>query len=113
MTLKYFDLFQARPARTEFAPTLPPAVRQAVIYVSVVIGILAVPLIKNYAMAVSDAFTLRNIIIALVVGLAIFPTAYRNAFDRNAPLLSQAGVSVMTGIGWQNILDTAMKATGT
>lgn len=109
--LKYFNLFAPRPARLESATSLPSGVRQAVIYLSVVIGILAVPLIKNYALAIEDVFGLRHIVIALVVGLGLFPAAYRNAFDPSAPLLSQAGVSVMTGIGWENIIQTAMKGS--
>ena len=113
----YFDLMRRKPAdqvaRLEVAPSSgEPLVRQGVIYLSLVVGILVVPLIKDLTLSVGDAFSLRNIIIAGVTGIALFPAAYRNAFDPNAPLLSQAGLSVMAGFGWENVVHTAIKASG-
>ncbi|MBV8795814.1 MAG: hypothetical protein JO136_12855 [Hyphomicrobiales bacterium] len=110
--LSYFDLFHPKPAQLNTAPSLAPVWRQFIIYGSVIAGILVLPLIQNAALAVPAAFSLRNILIALVVGLGIFPTAYRSAFDPNSPLLSQAGVAIMTGFGWENLLHAAVKATG-
>ena len=108
----YFDLMRTkRIARTEAGSSLGPMIRQLVIYASVVVGIMVLPLIRDAALGVSDAFTIRNLIVALVVGLALFPAAYRNAFDQNSPLLSQAGIAVMCGFGWENVVHTAIKAT--
>ncbi len=108
--LTYFDLFRLGPAKLQNAPSLAGVWRQLIIYGSVIIGILVLPLIQNAALSVPEAFTLRNVLIALVVGLGIFPTAYRNAFDANSPLLSQAGVAVMTGFGWENLIHAAVSA---
>ncbi len=110
--IRYFNLLRPPIARMESASTLSPFYQQVAIYLAVVLGILAVPLIKDVALTIPDALSVRNVIVALVIGLAIFPTAYRNAFDTTAPLLSQAGVAIMTGIGWQNIVDTTLKASG-
>jgi hypothetical protein len=108
--LSYFDLLRARPARIQAGPALPAIWRQLIIYGSVIIGILVLPLIQSAALSVSEAFAWRNVLIALVIGLGIFPTAYRNAFDPNSPLLSQAGVAVMTGFGWENLFHAAVSA---
>lgn len=110
--MNYFDLFARRPARVQAAPSLPSFLRQLVIYASVVVGILVLPLIRDVALSIDAAFSWRNVIIALVVGLGIFPTAYRNAFNQDSPLLSQAGVAVMAGFGWENVFKAAAKATG-
>jgi hypothetical protein len=110
--LSYFNLFRPKAAQIEAAPALPAVWRQLAIYGSVIIGVLVLPLIQNAALSVPQAFALRNVLIALVVGLGIFPTAYRSAFDPNSPLLSQAGVAVMTGFGWENLFHAAVKAAG-
>jgi len=108
----YFDLFARKAAKIESGPALAPVWRQLIIYASVVVGILVLPLIQNAALAVADAFNFRNVLISLVVGLGIFPTAYRSAFDQNSPLLGQAGVAAMTGFGWENLIHAGVKATG-
>jgi hypothetical protein len=51
------------------------------------------------------------VLFALITGVVIFPSVYRNAFDSAKPLVVQLAAIFAAGMGWQTLLGTAARAT--
>jgi hypothetical protein len=49
---------------------------------------------------------------ALITSVLIFPAVYRNAFDKDKPVVLQLAPIFAAGLGWQSLLTTAIKAAG-
>jgi hypothetical protein len=49
-------------------------------------------------------------VFACVTSAIIFPAVYRKAFDADSPLLVQLGPIFASGLGWQSLMATAIKA---
>ncbi len=49
---------------------------------------------------------------AIFVGTVIFPAVYKTAFDPTKPIFVQLCAIFTSGLGWQALLQTAVKAGG-
>lgn len=49
---------------------------------------------------------------ACIIAIMVFPGVYKKAFDPEKPLFIQICVIFTTGIGWQAVAGTALKAAG-
>jgi hypothetical protein len=47
---------------------------------------------------------------ALVTSILIFPAVYRKAFDDDAPLIVLLGPIFASGLGWESLMGTVLKA---
>ncbi len=47
---------------------------------------------------------------SLIVGLIIFPSIYRGAFDPSKPVIVQIGPIFAAGLGWESLFGTALEA---
>jgi hypothetical protein len=81
-------------------------------YLTLVLGITIQPFFEAYQQTahweVSGA--IGRFAFAIIVGLLIFPSVYRGAFDSEKPIFTQLCAIFAAGMGWQSLLHTA--ATG-
>ena len=127
--LAYFDLFadsrgkprlQGRdvkirggPQDNGGSPPLGPNLSVLPQYVALVLGILVQPYFEKYRASGSWAFSTDSalgwLLFAIIAGVIVFPSVYRRAFDPGQPLFVQFCVIFAGGMGWKELLDTALK----
>lgn len=116
--IRYFDLAsETRPGGARAitgsegkpAPWLPQ-------YVALVLGILVQPLFEHFRNTSPHQWDFTSMPVwipfALIVGIVIFPAVYKNAFDPTKPIFVQLCAIFAGGLGWQALLQTAVKAGG-
>lgn len=118
----YFDLFQPKQrmqsdgARQRATNGITGVLRQLLIYLGLLAGVVLEPLIGMVrtitAENVYDALAWPHALVSAIIALAIFPGVYRSTFDPEQPVLSQAGTILMAGIGWRTFWDGAAIAAG-
>lgn len=82
-------------------------------YVALVFGVLVQPFLENFRTTgewnADWTSLLKWGVFALLVGLIIFPSVYRKAFDPGQPKLVQFCIIFVAGIGWQALFATVTK----
>jgi len=110
--IRYFDLapVNSRGGVGQVRPTLLPWWPQ---YLTLVIGITIQPFFEGYQRTShwQVAGPAGRVAFALVVGLLIFPSVYKGAFDPDKPIFIQLCAIFASGMGWQSLLHTATTAT--
>ena len=115
--IRYFDLAsETRPSGAlgtkgvvaPAAPWLPQ-------YIALILGILVQPPFEHFRN--TDPHQWGNLAsmsgwipFAIIVGIVIFPAVYKNAFDPTKPIFVQLCAIFAGGLGWQALLQTAVKA---
>jgi hypothetical protein len=81
-------------------------------YVALVAGIIVQPPFEHFRNTHQwDMASVPSWIpFALIVGVLILPAIYKNAFDPTKPIFVQLCTIFASGIGWQALLQTAVKA---
>lgn len=92
------------------APVLPQ-------YVALALGILVQPPFEHFRNTNPHQWDLSSItwgwvVFAIFVGTVIFPAVYKAAFDPTKPIFVQLCAIFTSGLGWQALLQTAVKAGG-
>jgi hypothetical protein len=113
--LRYFDLTSETRAQASGAATglnkPAPWIPQ---YLALVLGILVQPPFEHFRNTTPHAWDLSSMPVwipfAIVVGIVIFPAVYKNAFDPSKPIFVQLCAIFAGGLGWQALLQTAVKA---
>jgi hypothetical protein len=114
--IKYFDLAsETRPGGAyavsdgvaKPAPWWPQ-------YIALVAGIIAQPPFEKFRNTHQwDLSSVPSWIpFALIVGILVLPAIYKNAFDPTKPIFVQLCTIFASGIGWQALLQTVVKAAG-
>lgn len=112
--VRYFDLASAtRPQGTEpvagqgKAPVIPQ-------YVALFLGIAVEPLFDSYRITHEWNFGVFPgwLLFSVIAALLIFPAVYRNAYEPTRPVFVQLCSIFASGVGWQALLQTAVKASG-
>lgn len=111
----YFDLqSQERGARGQgFAD---PGKKLLVIpqYLALVLGIGVQPFLAAYQ--ATGKWSLLGlwgwVVFAVIVGLIIFPSVYKNSFDTSKPIFVQFCMIFAAGMGWESLLSTAGTVAG-
>ncbi|MEH2552359.1 hypothetical protein V1283_009004 [Bradyrhizobium sp. AZCC 2262] len=114
--IAYFDLQSERRSNVpvghssdkhEYAPVVPQ-------YLALALGVLTDPFLRNYIAAGAFNFSLQTAggrsIFALLIALVLLPAVYRNAFDPDRPISVQLCALFVSGLGWQSVFQTAVKA---
>jgi hypothetical protein len=111
--IQYFDLAAAtRPKNALGVSTggVRPAswVPQ---YASLLVGIAVQPLFESYRLTgVWDTARFPNwFLFSMIVALLVFPAVYKNAYDPLKPVFVQLCSIFASGIGWQALMQTAIK----
>ncbi len=125
--MRYFDLNQPLPEGGGAAvkpmvdlgkiPAIPPVVIslawQVGIYFAVILGILASHFMDAYRAGKDFTITLPLLVFALIVGIVVFPAAYKSAqLQQSQPTLVQLALVFTSGMGYQALFATAIKAVG-
>lgn len=111
--VRYFDLFYTPHVLTAGTPRPTSGVmgiiRELLVYLGLIIGVMVEPLIPTIndpsMKDISAAFAWPRALGAAIIALAIFPQVYKSALDRDQPVLAQAGVVLMAGIGWRSTFE--------
>ncbi|MDR3511722.1 MAG: hypothetical protein P4L73_08815 [Caulobacteraceae bacterium] len=118
--IRYFDLQSGqRPdvakgqagevGKPAYAPVLPQ-------YGALALGVLVQPLLDRYVQSGDVAGAFHNFWVRVVgsgvIAIVILPGVYKNAFDPTRPLLVQLAALFTSGVGWQALFGSAIKATG-
>jgi hypothetical protein len=107
--LKYFDLVsELRPRYATATAEREKSLHWLPQYVALFLGILVQPFLATYQATGSwdlSGFTGR-IFFSLIVGIIIFPSAYKSAFDPQKPMFVQLCVILASGMGWESLLKT-------
>lgn len=114
--IRYFDL--ASETRGEGASVVSEEGQKAAPwipqYIALVLGITLQPPFEHFRNSTPHEWgwgaTQIWIPFALIVGIVIFPAIYKNAFDANKPIFVQLCAIFASGLGWQALLQTAVKA---
>ena len=110
--LRYFDLASAsRPEGPEpvadqgAAPGIPQ-------YAALFLGIAVEPLFDSYRTTHVWNFGAFPgwLLFSVIVAVLIFPAVYKNAYEPTRPIFVQLCSIFASGIGWQALLQTAVKA---
>jgi hypothetical protein len=113
--VNYFDLQSDRSfaaasgtaAPPEHAPVLPQ-------YGAVSLGVSVDPLLRNYISSGAFNFDFGSLLgrtgFALLMAIVLLPAVYKNAFDPDKPILVQLCALFVSGLGWQSLFQTAVKA---
>jgi hypothetical protein len=82
-------------------------------YVSLVLGVAVQPFFEAYQQTQlwNVHGTWGRLLFAVIVGLIIFPSVYRGAFDPDKPIFVQLCAIFAAGMGWQSLLHTALSVT--
>lgn len=113
--IRYFDLVSdLRPegaVGTARGKQLPAVLPQ---YIAVVLGILIQPFLATYQLTGMWNFEgiLGRALFALLVGIVILPSVYKNSFDREKPIFVQLCLLFVAGMGWESLFNTAISAVG-
>jgi hypothetical protein len=111
LVLRYFDL---RPgadlaqSRALGKPDVPWLAQ----YIALVLGVVVQPYLQAFqttGLWRPDGIFIR-IVPAALIGLAVFPAAYRRSFDPHTPGFVQFCTIFLSGMGWQSLLPTLAKA---
>src|SRR6266480_502358 len=91
------------------APWLPQ-------YIALVLGIFIQPPFEHFRNTIPHQWDFTStpvwIPFAVIVGIVIFPAVYKNAFDPATPIFVQLCAIFAGGLGWQALLQPAVKAAG-
>ncbi len=83
-------------------------------YLALVAGIIVQPPFEHFRNSTPHEWALSAvpswIPFALIVGVVVFPALYKNAFDPTKPMFVQLCAIFTSGLGWQVLLQTALKA---
>ena len=114
--IRYFDLAsETRPKKAisvadgagKPAPWIPQ-------YIALVLGIVVQPPFEHFRNTNPHVWAFQSIPawipFALIVAVVIFPALYKNAFDPTKPIFVQLCTIFASGLGWQALLETAVKA---
>ena len=113
--IKYFDL------ASELRPTaaLDTAEDERTLhwfpqYIALVLGALIQPFFAAYQKLGHWNFSglSGRLLFAVIVGVVIFPAVYKRAFSAEKPIFVQLCAIFTAGMGWQSLVETALKATG-
>lgn len=103
--INYFDLLY-EPER----PTVQAAVKKTYVYlqyISFVLGILAQPFLDEYALngqaSINFPGLLQRALFSVIMGLVLFPLAYKAAWDKRSAFFVQFCTIFSAGIGWQSL----------
>jgi hypothetical protein len=81
-------------------------------YAALVTGIVAQPFFAEYQL--THNWNLHGVggraIFSVIVGIIVFPSVYKNAFDPDKPIFVQLCAIFAAGMGWQSLLHTTMAA---
>jgi hypothetical protein len=111
--MHYFDLAPASSrghGADQVRPTLLPWWPQ---YLTLVLGITIQPFFEAYQKTSHWEINgpIGRVVFALIVGVLIFPSVYKGAFDPDKPIFIQLCAIFAAGMGWQSLLHTAATAT--
>lgn len=112
--IRYFDLasMQRTSSAESASANSPPVIRQ---YLALLFGIVAQRFFATYQ--TTGSWSLGGfwgwLVAAIIIAICIFPSVYKNALDPTRPLFVQLCMIFASGMGWQSLFQTAMKATGT
>lgn len=86
------------------APWLPQ-------WLALLAGVCVEPVFNTYRLkgVLEFAPTWNWLLFSVVVAVIVFPGIYRNAFDPQKPLFVQLCAIFASGLGWQGLLETAVK----
>jgi hypothetical protein len=110
--LRYFDLqsgrrpegAQMQAGDSQHFPVFPQ-------YCALVLGIFVQPFLAEFQKA--HAWNLAGwqswIIFSALVGIVILPSVYKQSFDRSSNLFVQLCTIFVSGLGWQSLMQTAVK----
>jgi hypothetical protein len=83
-------------------------------YVALALGVLIQPYFASYQN--TGQWMLEGgwgrVLFAVVAGILILPAVYKRAFDPDKPIVVQLCAIFAAGLGWESLLDTAVKVTG-
>lgn len=120
---KYFDLSHVNVTRQRTSTilsettsnpdqdTMPRSPRywQVLQYVSLVLGILAAPLVSQYQ--TTGEWVIKEFIgklpFSIIIGVMIFPSVYKRSIDPSSPIFVQCCLIFTAGMGWQSFTETA------
>ena len=113
--IRYFEL---APSAERGEPSEHHAIAMLAVwwpqYVTLVAAITIQPYFEEYQKSghwsIEGAF--GRMIFGLVVGILIFPSVYKGAFDNEKPIFLQLCAIFAAGMGWQSLLLTGAKAAG-
>ncbi|MGA9120467.1 MAG: hypothetical protein WB699_13980 [Bacteroidota bacterium] len=77
-------------------------------YIALVLGILIQPLLRTFqATHLWDFSGFTSwILFSLLVGLIVFPAAYKSSFEPDKPLFVQFCIILTSGMGWESLVKT-------
>ena len=106
----YFDLSPKERGAEPQKPSLLPWWPQ---YLTLVLGITVQPFFEAYQKTAHWDIhgPIGRFIFALIVGILIFPSVYKGAFDPEKPIFTQLCAIFAAGMGWQSLLHTAAVST--
>jgi hypothetical protein len=107
----YFDL-QTRRERSVDNGSSPRVLTWWPQYLALISGVAVQPFFEVYQQTqqwnIHGAF--GRLGFAIIVGLIIFPSVYRGAFDPDKPIFLQLCAIFAAGMGWQSLLHTTLTA---
>jgi hypothetical protein len=107
----YFDL-QTPRERSVDKDSSPKVLTWWPQYLALISGVAVQPFFESYQQTQQWNIhgALERLAFAIVVGLVIFPSVYRGAFDPDKPIFLQLCAIFATGMGWQSLLHTTLTA---
>jgi hypothetical protein len=108
---RYFDLTPKErgpePTHAVLLPWWPQ-------YLTLVLGVTVQPFFEAYQRTSHWDVNgpMGRFVFALIVGVLIFPSVYRGAFDPDKPMFTQLCAIFAAGMGWQSLLHTAAATAG-
>lgn len=109
--IRYFDLTPLERGAQPRHPVLLPWWPQ---YLTLVLGISVQPFFEAYQRTSRWDVNgpVGRLVFALIVGVLIFPSVYKGAFDPDKPIFTQLCAIFAAGMGWQSLLHTAAVTAG-
>lgn len=108
---RYFDL-QTRRERSVDKGSSSRVLTWWPQYLALVSGVALQPFFEAYQQTQRWNIhgALGRLVFAVIVGLIIFPSVYRGAFDPDKPIFLQLCAIFAAGMGWQSLLHTTLSA---
>jgi len=105
--LSYFRLRRGVSSDAEGGGRLLDAAQ----YLALLAGIFVQPFLAKYRETGTWNLTGWGgwLIFAAIVGVIVFPSVYRNAFDPTKPIYVQLCAIFAAGLGWQTLFQAAVK----